>query len=423
MNQQTRDGSDGGAQVVLAEVREDDLSLDEVVAAVRHPRAGGIATFVGVVREHDQGAAVDALDYSAHPTAPDVLRQVAEEVAGHHAVIAVGRGAPRRAPRGRRPGGGRGGQRRRTAVRRSTACRELIDTLKATRADLEAPAVQRRLRRVGGAAVTDAPGPSTGMSRRTGGWLVALFVGVALAALLSLIHLPYAILKPGPVTNTLGRGQREQAADPGQRRPHLPHLRGARLHHRGRLRRPAAPGQRLGRARGPGRPQRPRRARADDVPQGHDQQAGRGGEHRRDGGLPAGGDRRRAAGHRRPRCPRSSPSPRSPDGSPAKGVLRAGDEVVSVDGVPADSTEAVRGAVQKHSPGETVAMTVRRGGATRRLTARTADAEGKTVLGVLLRTRFDFPVKVSINAGDVGGPSAGMMFSLGHLRQADARAP
>ena len=34
------------------------------------------------------------------------------------------------------------------------------------------------------------------------------------------------------------------------------------------------------------------------------------------------------------------------------------------------------------------------------------------MLGVLLRTKFDFPVKVSINAGDVGGPSAGMMFSL-----------
>ena len=45
--------------------------------------------------------------------------------------------------------------------------------------------------------MTDTPGPPTGMSRRTGGWLVALFVGVALAALLSLIHLPYAILKPG----------------------------------------------------------------------------------------------------------------------------------------------------------------------------------------------------------------------------------
>ena len=57
------------------------------------------------------------------------------------------------------------------------------------------------------------------MSRRTGGWLVALFVGVALAALLSLIHLPYAILKPGPVTNTLGNVRREHAADPASATP------------------------------------------------------------------------------------------------------------------------------------------------------------------------------------------------------------
>ena len=131
MNQQTRDGSDGGAQVVLAEVREDDLSLDEVVAAVRHPRAGGIATFVGVVREHDQGAAVDALDYSAHPTAPDVLR-------------AGGRGgrrpAPPSSPWPRCTASGTW----RSATSRSSwrsapphrgaaleACRELIDTLKA----------------------------------------------------------------------------------------------------------------------------------------------------------------------------------------------------------------------------------------------------------------------------------------------------
>ena len=58
-----------------------------------------------------------------------------------------------------------------------------------------------------------------------------------------------------------------------------------------------------------------------------------------------------------------------PDGSPAKGVLQAGDQVVSVDGVPADSTDAVRSAVQKHAAGETVALTVRRDGTTRALTA------------------------------------------------------
>jgi molybdopterin synthase catalytic subunit len=130
MNQQTRDGLDPTAQVVLAEVREEDLSLDEVVAAVRHPAAGGIATFVGVVREHDQGAAVDALDYSAHPTAPDVLRQVAEEVAGHHAVIALA--AVHRV--GHLEIGDLAVVVAVSAAHRGAAleaCRELIDTLKA----------------------------------------------------------------------------------------------------------------------------------------------------------------------------------------------------------------------------------------------------------------------------------------------------
>jgi molybdopterin synthase catalytic subunit len=69
------------AEVVLADVRESPLSVDEVLEAVRHPRAGGIATFVGVVREHDQGRGVEALDYSSHPSAPQVLREIAGSLA------------------------------------------------------------------------------------------------------------------------------------------------------------------------------------------------------------------------------------------------------------------------------------------------------------------------------------------------------
>ena len=50
------------AEVVLAEIRESPLSVDEVLDAVRHPRAGGIATFIGLVRECDQGRVVRALE-------------------------------------------------------------------------------------------------------------------------------------------------------------------------------------------------------------------------------------------------------------------------------------------------------------------------------------------------------------------------
>jgi molybdopterin synthase catalytic subunit len=65
-------------------VRAEALSVDEVVAAVSDRHAGGIALFLGAVRDHDHGRTVTALDYSAHPSAADLLRQVAEEVAGKH---------------------------------------------------------------------------------------------------------------------------------------------------------------------------------------------------------------------------------------------------------------------------------------------------------------------------------------------------
>ena len=78
----------------LAELRETPLSVDEVHAAVAGPAAGGIAIFAGAVRDHDHGQSVAALSYSAHPSAADQLRKVAEQVAERfdvHAVAAVHR--------------------------------------------------------------------------------------------------------------------------------------------------------------------------------------------------------------------------------------------------------------------------------------------------------------------------------------------
>jgi molybdopterin synthase catalytic subunit len=75
------------AQVVLADIRESPLSVDDVLDAVRHPRAGGIATFIGVVRERDDGRAVAALEYTCHPSAPQVLRELAERAAIGEGVI------------------------------------------------------------------------------------------------------------------------------------------------------------------------------------------------------------------------------------------------------------------------------------------------------------------------------------------------
>jgi molybdopterin synthase catalytic subunit len=73
----------------LADVRDEPLSVDEVLAAVAHPQAGGISVFVGTVRDHDEGRAVTRLAYSAHPTAVAELRSVAEKVIADYPVIAL----------------------------------------------------------------------------------------------------------------------------------------------------------------------------------------------------------------------------------------------------------------------------------------------------------------------------------------------
>jgi molybdopterin synthase catalytic subunit len=73
----------------LLALRDAPLSLDEVNTAVADAGAGGTALFVGTVRDHDEGHGVEALSYSAHPTAEAELRRVAEKVAADYPVRAL----------------------------------------------------------------------------------------------------------------------------------------------------------------------------------------------------------------------------------------------------------------------------------------------------------------------------------------------
>jgi molybdopterin synthase catalytic subunit len=75
--------------VRLIDVRESELSVDEVRAAVADPAAGGIALFAGAVRDSDHDQAVSGLSYSAHPSAVGELRRVAEVIAEKYPVIGI----------------------------------------------------------------------------------------------------------------------------------------------------------------------------------------------------------------------------------------------------------------------------------------------------------------------------------------------
>ena len=71
--------------------------MAEVVAALDDDASGGLTLFVGRVRDHDSGKGVVGLDYSAHPTALDRLRDVCDRVAAEYDVLGARRRAPHRA--------------------------------------------------------------------------------------------------------------------------------------------------------------------------------------------------------------------------------------------------------------------------------------------------------------------------------------
>jgi len=75
--------------VRLIAIRDTELSVDEVRAAVAGPGAGGIALFAGTVRDTDHDQGVTGLSYSAHPSAAAELRRVAEMVAEKFSVLGI----------------------------------------------------------------------------------------------------------------------------------------------------------------------------------------------------------------------------------------------------------------------------------------------------------------------------------------------
>lgn len=72
------------------DIRSTPLSVDETVARVRRPRAGGLAVFVGVVRDENGGRVVTRLEYSAYVSmAEREMTRIAEELEGEIAGVRV----------------------------------------------------------------------------------------------------------------------------------------------------------------------------------------------------------------------------------------------------------------------------------------------------------------------------------------------
>jgi molybdopterin synthase catalytic subunit len=76
-------------RVRLAKVSESPLSVDRLLGLVSGPQVGGIAVFIGTIRDHDADADVSSLDYTQHPTAETVLARCAARTAEQFDVLTV----------------------------------------------------------------------------------------------------------------------------------------------------------------------------------------------------------------------------------------------------------------------------------------------------------------------------------------------
>jgi PDZ domain-containing protein len=101
-------------------------------------------------------------------------------------------------------------------------------------------------------------------------------------------------------------------------------------------------------------------------------------------------------------------------GMPAIGKLRAGDVITAVDGTPVSCETDAGTLIRRHPPRTPITLTVVRHGASKQITLTTTTLAGHAVVGVqVLENYKNFPFSVKISVGDIGGPSAGMMFALG----------
>jgi PDZ domain-containing protein len=106
-------------------------------------------------------------------------------------------------------------------------------------------------------------------------------------------------------------------------------------------------------------------------------------------------------------------------GQPADGKLKPGDVITSVDGTPVHSAATLLHLIRSKPVGSTLAIVVTRAGApvTTAVTTAAAD-DGTPRIGIETDTASTAPFTLSIPIEGIGGPSAGLMLSLGIVDKA-----
>ncbi|WP_375401763.1 PDZ domain-containing protein [uncultured Amnibacterium sp.] len=104
-------------------------------------------------------------------------------------------------------------------------------------------------------------------------------------------------------------------------------------------------------------------------------------------------------------------------GSAASGLLRVGDVVHAVNGIPLLDPCSLQDAVATNGAGTAMRFTVVRAGREKTVSVapRTVTAGGqlRPLIGIGTTGAYTFPFTVRLRLTDIGGPSAGQMFALG----------
>jgi Lon-like protease len=109
-----------------------------------------------------------------------------------------------------------------------------------------------------------------------------------------------------------------------------------------------------------------------------------------------------------------------PNGPAAKAGLQPTDVITGVDGKEAATTAQLRSLIGRHKPGDEVELTVRTGQGLRKVRSGTISGPGgRPLIGVTVQqaTQVKLPFTVRIDAGSIGGPSAGLAFALDVLEE------
>jgi PDZ domain-containing protein len=105
------------------------------------------------------------------------------------------------------------------------------------------------------------------------------------------------------------------------------------------------------------------------------------------------------------------------DDAAAAGILEQGDLILEANGEELTDVATLRSVINE-GEGAPVELLIERDGEQQTVEVtpkETTNDDGETswMLGVSLTTDYDFPIDVTIQLNNVGGPSAGMMFALG----------